>query len=207
MSTPLARPGGDGLARHVPEIERLAVVGRTVVARSGGLFAAAVTAAGARTWLLYAADPTPVDFVDGDYALTATVSSDPTWDAYRAVYPTPAETAELLRHRAESSAVAAARSATHAAVKSLRSSGVDLSRPAAVRYAVTIPTEASEPFATRATAAGLRAEGGRWVRDDLPDLALIVRTERWLIGEAARAGGRYDGWTAAGEVSSPGSRV
>ncbi|MGQ7454110.1 hypothetical protein ACTGXK_12015, partial [Streptococcus suis] len=83
-------------------------------------------------------------------------------------------------------------------VQTLRAAGVDLTRPGAVRYRLegTIPTD----LTSRATAEGLRVEPGPplvLIRDDLPDLALILRTERWLIHEASRAGARYGGWSAA----------
>ena len=195
VSTPLAHPAADGLARHVGEIERLAAVGKSVVAHlAPAVFAAAVTVDAVRTWLLYAAtDRTPP--LDG---LTVTAAADPTWDAYRSLLPTAGEADRLARQQAEFDAAAAARAATQATVRHLRATGVDLTRPAAVRYAVAIPPAAAAAFADRATATGLRPAGDGWfVRDDLPDLALIARTERWLIHEAACAGGRYDGWTVA----------
>jgi hypothetical protein len=218
ISTALQRPGPDGLAHNVAEIERLAVLGRAIVKHLSAVFAAAVTTGGTRTWLLYASGAdeataaaaaevaTSRAFADHPgYAPTTTVSRDVAWEEYGALYPTAVEAGDLLRRRAESDAVATARAATQATVRSLRSAGVDLTRPAAVRYTVTFPTWTDEhPFAPVAAAAGLRAAPPSkgvspcWVRDDLPDLALILRTERWLIHEAGRCGGQYGGWTTGG---------
>jgi hypothetical protein len=201
VSTALRRPGPDGLAHHVPEIEALAKLGRAIVAAvtPTPVLAAAVTTSGTRTWLLYVAGAEPPVLAgQADYAATVAVESDPEWAGYLSLFPTPTECEELCRRRAVADAVAVARSATQATVQSLRAAGVDLTRPSAVRYRVDVP--AAGDLVERATATGLRAEPGPplcFVRDDLPDLALILRTERWLIGEAARAGGRYEGWAAA----------
>ena len=197
VSAPLAHPAPDGLARHVPEIERLAVVGKAIVDQCRGTFAAAVTTAGVRTWLVYAAASSAPQVDVPDYAVLVAVTSDAGWTGYRDLCPTPAEAEQLVRRRAESAAVAAARAATRDTVRSLRAAGVDLSRPGPVRYAVTVPPESSATFAARAVAAGLRPSDGAFVRDDLPDLPLILRTERWLIHEAARVGGTYGGWGPA----------
>ena len=219
VSATLMKPSADGLARNVADIERLATLGQAMVTRlaSEAVFAAAVTAKGARTWLLYAAGPDVAAVTAGvksavrmafaeqaDYVPSVVVCADPAWVGYLALCPTPVEARDIHARRAESAATAAARDATHAAVQSLRASGVDLSRPAPVRYAVQLPTvTAAEELAVRAAAFGLRPEPAvadapaRLRRDDLPDLALILRTERWLIREATRLGGRYEGWSPA----------
>ena len=199
VSAPLLRPGPDGLAHHVPEIERLAAVGQTIVAHTAAVFAAAVTTAASRTWLLYAASADVPPVAVPDYRLATITTADPAWAEYHALCPTDAELADVARGRAESDAVAAARSATHATLRSLRASGADLSRPRPVRYTVTTPdVAAADAFARQAVAHGLRPDpAGGFVRDDLPDLPLILRTERWLIRAAARHGGTYAGWAAA----------
>jgi len=217
VSTVLAHPDPDGLARNVAEIERLAALGRAVVEQSAGVFAAAVTTQSTRAWLVYlggtdeatvaaAAEAGVARAFAGHpgYVPTMTVTSDVGWGGYLSLYPTADEADDVRRRRAESDAVAAARSATQANIRSLRAAGVDLTRPSPVRYAVSFPAGAVvEPFVQQVAAAGLRPDSPAgdgsltWVREDLPDLALILRTERWLIHEARRAGGRYDGWTAA----------
>ena len=201
VSVRLRHAGPDGLTRHVGEIERLAALGRSVLAAvPDAVWAGAVTAAGSRTWLCYSpADGGGVDLNAADYPTTVAHEPDPEWAGYRAISPTPAEAADLLRRRAEGEAVVAARTATHETVRSLRTAGIDLTRSATVAYRVTIPAEAD--LLWRASAEGLRVEPGpptRLCRDDLPDLALILRTERWLIRETTRAGGRYDGWSVVG---------
>ena len=213
IAVPLRRPSVDGLARDPSEIDRLATLGRATFAVLGpsATFAAVVTAGGVRTWLLYAAGPAAtavaVDveaaagraFDGTDYRPDVTVVADADWDGYRLLFPTEAEIVGIAAARAEATAVAAARTATHAAVRAMHAAGTDLTRPTAVRYAVAFPASApaADAFYRRAAATGLRAEGASLVREDLPDIALILRTERWLIRESARAGGRYAGWTAA----------
>ncbi len=200
VSVPLRQPGPDGLARQVAEIERLATIGRSVVnAAPSAVLAGAVTAAGVRTWLLYVPQADAIrDVGTADYPASVAVESDPAWAGYASLYPTETELADLTRRRAESDAVAAARSNTHQTVRDLRTSGLDLSRPGGVRYRMHVP--AGTDLLGRAAAEGFRVELGpslELVRDDLPDLALILRTERWLIREATRVGGRYAGWSAA----------
>ncbi len=223
ISTPLARPAADGLARDVHEIERLAALAKATVRGLApqAIFAAAVTADGSRTWLLYAAGGNVDDTLatvrsaadaafatHEGYTATVTVESDPAWSTYLSLYPTDAEAQAISRGRAETTAVTAARTATKSTVQSLRAAGVDLTRPSDVRYTAWLPTDdARQQLAERAAATGLHMAGGdagadgaialHLVRSDLPDLALILRTERWLIHQAGRAGGRYCGWAAA----------
>ena len=185
------------------------------------VFAAAVTSNGTRTWLLYAAGSDAAETLatvkfaaesafaaQPGHVPAVTVEPDPSWGGYLALYPNEAEADAIRRGRAETTAVTTARSATKSNVQSLRAAGVDLTRPSDVRYTALLPTDdARRQLAERATATGLRiADGGaaadgtialHLTRTDLPDLALILRTERWLIHEAGRAGGRYAGWAAA----------
>ena len=212
ISTPLQRPGPDGLARDVREIERLAELAKATVGRLAAVFAAAVTTDGTRTWLLYAAGADAAATLAAvrsaadsafttqvEYVPTVAVKPDPTWDDYLSLYPTPTEAEAIRCGRTQSSAVTAARAATKATVQSLRAAGVDLTRPAAVRYRLDVPQ--GTDLLDRAAGEGMQVDAGpplTLVRQDLPDLALILRTERWLIHEAARVGGGYRGWSPAG---------
>jgi hypothetical protein len=222
ISTPLSRPAPDGLTRDVHEIERLAALAKATVRRLSdrAIFAAAVTSHVTRTWLLYAAGSDAAELLltvkaaaetafaaQPGYVASVTVESDPNWAGYLALYPTATEVDGIRRDRAETTAVSAARTATKSTVQSLRASGVDLSRPSNVRYTAWVPTDSARTqLLDRAAATGLRVMDGQTaadgqvplylIRSDLPDLAIILRTERWLIHELGRLGGRYEGWAA-----------
>ncbi len=224
VSAALLRPGGNGLASDVTDIERLTELGRTVLAKLGdaAVCAAVLTVGGRRTWLLYtsgedAAGVTAtvrstvrLTFAEQvDYVPAVAVENDPAWAGYLSMYPSPHELAGLARERARAAAIESARLATAAAVASLGAAGGGAG-PATVAYRATFPTRAARSaFLTRAVASQFRpdADGGPQAADDDHDVtvelhrdgpvdaASIHRVERWLIAEALRVGGTYGGWS------------
>ena len=175
VAAALIRPGANGLATHVVDVERLTELGRAAMGRLGNsaVLAAVVTTGGRRTWLVYAAgdDLTAVtaavrqavrlSFAEqADYVPVVTVEHDPDWSGYRSLYPTPAELADLHQRRAEAAEVAAVRLATDAAVAAGRRrdrSGAEPPPSATVRYRLSFPTDtARSVFLSRAFACQFR---------------------------------------------------
>ena len=225
VTAALTRPGTDGLACHIVDVERLGELGRTLLDRLKGVAvcAAAVTRGGSRTWLIYAAGTDVVTvraavrsavrlaFAEqSDYVPNVTVTADPAWLEYQAFYPTPGELREVLQRRAEAEAVAAARATTVASMAALRGAGVDMASPSTITYRLTFPTSAGRAsFLERATACQftlLAPTGPHAVsdevdaltelnRDGILDGTMVHQIERWLIREAVRVGGRYLGWS------------
>jgi hypothetical protein len=222
VTVSLMRPGTDGLAQDRADIEQLTALGHDLLKRLGPttVFAAAVTASGERTWLLYTGGADAMTVVarirqatrlafaeQADYVPKVSVEPDPAWAVYRSLYPLPAEQREIIAQRTEAKAVAAAKAATQAAVASLRHGDGS----ASVRYQLTFPTSGARTvFLQRLTTAPYRPEtatGPRAasseedgfplavLRDNAVDVGTIHKAERWLIHEATRVGGRYDGWS------------
>ena len=63
VSAALIRPGANGLANDVADVERLTELGRAVLDRLGSaaVLAGVVTAGGRRTWLVYVAGADQAD--------------------------------------------------------------------------------------------------------------------------------------------------
>ncbi len=226
VAAKLIRPGVDGLAQDVRDIERLAGLGQALVKRLGDriVFAAAVTTGGTRTWLIYAAGTDVTELTakirsdvrltfaeQADYVPSVAVELDHGWAGYLDLCPTAAEARDIAGRRAAAAAIAAADRNTRSAVHRLRAAGTDLTRPVSVRYGLafamgTVPVG----FLDRVAAAGFRLEpaahadaGGPpaglvLVREGPPDAASVHHLERWLIGQAHRSGGQYLGWSVAG---------
>ena len=226
VSTSLLRPGANGLATDVTDIERLTELGRVVLARLPDVTCAAVTTVGGRrTWLLYAAGPdlptvtatvrstVRLAFAEQvDYVPHVTVEHDPAWAGYAAACPTAAELADLNRRRAEANESAAARTATDAAVARWTAAGHPPGGVATLTYRLAFPTDTARALLlTRVFACQFRPSrrsGPRPAdpdgdvtaaldRDGPVDAATIGQVERWLTAEGRRVGGRYLGWFIA----------